>query len=134
MQNRIIELHDSTVSAILEKDFSLVIELRPAYVHSSNGRPGIDPGSGWTQDADLVIREFDQLPIAAELPAWISDGELVVGEERFPNAIPIPLDRKRDNVQLDLVMATAETFSIRGRGVQLNLIGEAQFVEDFRLR
>ncbi len=132
MQNRVIELHDSTVRAITKSDDSLVVEFRPAYVHSSEGRPGLDPGTGWTQDADLVIRECNSWPTAAELPAWISDGELIVGEERYPNVIPIPLDRKRADVRLALVMVTAETFSIRGRGVELKLVGDAQFVENFR--
>ena len=132
VQNRIIELHDSTVGAISRVGNSLVVEFRPAYVHSSDGRPGLDPGTGWAQDADLVIREADCGPTAAELPAWISDGELIVGEERFPNVVPIPLDRRRDEVQLDLVMVTAETFSIRGRGVELKLLGDARFIENFR--
>jgi hypothetical protein len=44
------------LDSISEQDGSIVVKLRPAYIHRSDGVPGIDPGSGWVQDAVIELR------------------------------------------------------------------------------
>jgi hypothetical protein len=44
--NRAFELHDSDVTAVSWVGSELHLEME-AYVHASNGVPGVDGGSGW---------------------------------------------------------------------------------------
>lgn len=45
MPNSAIELHDSAVTARRRRGGRVVLHL-DAYVHVSDGEPGVDPGSG----------------------------------------------------------------------------------------
>ena len=53
--NSEIELHDSVISEIHEIDRTMVVEFAPAYVHTSRGKPGLDAGTGWVQNARLRL-------------------------------------------------------------------------------
>jgi len=66
----------------------VTVRLR-AYVHRSNGRPGFDPGSGWSQPVDVVFtaRVIEERP--AELPFTLADGS-VSGGTTFDGFIPLP--------------------------------------------
>jgi hypothetical protein len=67
--NSIVEIHDSELAGTTLIGRDLALRLEPAYVHRSAGRPGIDRGSGWLQDIDLVISEANVESLPAELPA-----------------------------------------------------------------
>ena len=54
MPNAAIELHDSSVTAIRMEGSDVVIDL-DAYVHVSEGAPGIDAGTGWTQRVRMTV-------------------------------------------------------------------------------
>lgn len=54
MENRAIEIHDSAVDQITLEASAAVLHFPKVYIHSSAGRPAIDAGTGWTQEA--VIR------------------------------------------------------------------------------
>jgi hypothetical protein len=49
-----IELHDSTMEVVVEKD-ALVIVLRPAYVHHWELLSGAWKGTGRTQEAHIRV-------------------------------------------------------------------------------
>ena len=49
-----IEVHDSTVQRITDVSGSVSIDLS-AYIHKSDGRLGIDRGTGWVQEARLTF-------------------------------------------------------------------------------
>src|SRR5262245_59103732 len=78
--NSEVEIHDSTLASITPDGHDLVLCLAPAYVHRSAGRPGIDQGSGWLQDIDLVISEAVVESLPSEFPVDLSDGSFSVGE------------------------------------------------------
>jgi hypothetical protein len=61
--NAAIELHDSQVVAVESATGTIIVWLA-AYVHRSDGRPGFDPGSGWSQ---RVALEFG----GTEVPAGV---------------------------------------------------------------
>ena len=54
MQNRAVEIHDSAIDQIILEGSVAVLRFPKVYIHSSEGRPAIDAGTGWTQEA--VIR------------------------------------------------------------------------------
>src|SRR3954447_25869367 len=87
--NNAVEIHDSTLAGVNNRGRDVVVRLVPAYVHCSEGRPGIDPGSGWLQDIDLVFRDAVIESLPSQLPSSLSDGDLCTGEGRWENGIPL---------------------------------------------
>lgn len=58
-------------------------------MHRSNGRPGVDPGSGWSHPVDLVFTAgvIEERPDG--LPFTLADGT-VSGGTTFDGFIPLP--------------------------------------------
>ena len=127
--NSEIELHDSTLDSVEMVDRDLVIRVAPAYVHRSARRPGIDPGTGWVQDVDLVVFEAVVESLPSELPCWLADGTLVVGEATWDNTIPLPLAAVGD-VFLSAITANSEHLVVRGEGIKAVPRGEPTYVEE----
>ncbi|MDG3004808.1 hypothetical protein [Paludisphaera mucosa] len=128
--NTAVELHDSTLAGMTHDGRDLVLRLSPAYVHRSTGRPGVDPGSGWLQDVDLVIFEamVDTLP--SEFPVDLSDGSFSVGEVLWDNSIPLPL-AVTGAVTLTAVTCGGEFLTVRGTGASTVMHGESRYFEQF---
>lgn len=129
MQNRFIELHDSKVEGIRIDNKNIFLTFSGAYVHKSKGRPAHDPGSGWSQRIQLEFVNASLDGRIMGLPDRISDGELEVGKTRS-GGISIPFDSK-DAVLLSLVFQSGNEIQIFGEKMNLNEIGEAEYVEEF---
>lgn len=127
--NAAIEIHDSTVAEIGERDGAVVVHFKPAYIHKSKGRPAFDSGTGWVQEARLI---FSEASLSGDLPDWpcdILDGEITLGSERHSNLIPVPLEVAKFTEQR-LVCDDIHTVTVTGRGVRLELVGEPRYVEE----
>jgi len=132
MKNRAIEIHDSTLDAISVRDGEAVLHFRRAYIHESEGTPGLDAGSGWVQEARLLIRDAVVTSSFSKFPAdLLLGGQITLGNAVLSNVIPIPLNRK-EFVELCLESSNDEAVSITGSSAELELIGEPQYVEEFR--
>jgi hypothetical protein len=68
MASRKIEIHDSELMSFEVSDDHIILELSPAYIHMSDGRPGIDVGTGWIQNAVIRVRGEGILGSISELP------------------------------------------------------------------
>ena len=55
MQNQVIEIHDSALDRITLEGGTAVLYFPKVYIHSSEGRPAIDAGTCWTQEAVIRI-------------------------------------------------------------------------------
>lgn len=55
MENGASEIHDSAVDQISLEASVTVLQFPEVYRHSSEGRPAIDAGTGWTQEAVIRI-------------------------------------------------------------------------------
>lgn len=130
MTHSVIELHDSTISAVRQQDGTAIIEFTPAYIHKSENRPGIDAGTGWVQDASLRIENVTFEGSLPHLPANVMDGMITINSIEYDNIIPIPLDVLHA-VTLQLDFPTGEHITVKGTGVNLQLNGECKYVEDF---
>jgi hypothetical protein len=128
--NSEVEIHDSTLVGIIPDGRDLVLRLAPAYVHRSAGRPGIDQGSGWLQDIDLVIFEAVVESLPSESPVDLNDGSFSVGETRWENFIPLPL-AVSGIVSLAVVTCRGELLVARGAGASAVTRGELRYLEDF---
>ena len=97
VQNRAIEIHDSALDRITLEGDVAVLHFPQVYIHSSEGRPAIDAGSGWTQEAVIRIGnghidgKFSQESRDGG-SHHLSDGSLRISGSVFDNLIPIPLD------------------------------------------
>ena len=88
-----LELHDSRISNI-ELDHGLVtIHFSHAYIHKSKGKPGRDSGTGWSQEADLILYGVTLLKPFPELLGTISEAYLEVGGIKH-ELVPLPFKRK----------------------------------------
>ena len=112
-------------------DGTVTVHFLPAYLHKSEGRPGLDPGTGWVQEARLFFAEASVSGDVPDFPCEVVEGELVVGAERYDNAIPVPLEVTA-HVELRLVFDATHTVAISGRSVRLELLGEPRYVEEFK--
>lgn len=130
MKNRTIELHDSTVSGVQERTGFIEILLDTAYIHESEGRPGIDSGTGWTQCVRLI---FHSPVIAGVWPAFPRDiwtGSLEVGRTVYENGIPLPVYTSAP-AKLALVFVSGEEVVVSGSRMDIETVGEANYVEQF---
>jgi len=133
MPNRAIEIHDSVLTQISffqnEARFHL-----SAYIHQSEGIPGQDSGSGWIQEAIIRIQDAQMKGSFSELPVTLSDGQFWLGHNNLMNLIPVPIRRFKVDLKLRLEAwkQVKEVVIVTGTEVELELIGQPKYVEEFR--
>lgn len=126
MPNRAIEFHDSTFDSCEMEGSNLTLRFSAAYIHESNGEPGIDAGSGWIQEVRLHVDGASLSGEIPELPCDLWDGNIRLGDDLF-QMVPIPLDYT-GTVEINL-----EDGKLRvvGKRVQLELVGKPKYIEEF---
>ncbi len=128
--NSLIELHDTKVEATTEVGTQIILLLR-VYIHRSEGRPGIDAGTGWIQAAALVFSEATFEGDFMELPADISNGLLTLDGRETPNEIALPFAHTGE-IALEFSLMTGAKITIRGNSAALTLLGDAVYIEEFK--
>jgi hypothetical protein len=123
-----LELHDSRVSQIDLSDGSAAIYFSHAYIHKSTGTPGRDRGTGWSQEARLVLAEATASGPLPVLPNTISEGFLEVGGIRH-ELIPLPF-RRKVGARLNLVFIDGFQMELMGKRPYIELLGTAIYLED----
>lgn len=98
MPNSIIELHDSRMTRIRSEGSAVVLELN-AYIHVSDGIPGVDAGTGWRQPIRMTIEGAVVRKDFEGEGLWITDGTIRVWPElaRESDASGLRRDRKSRN-------------------------------------
>jgi len=67
------------------------------------------------------------------LPVDLWDGEITIGESRSDNEIPVPLRYEgKTELRLEALRQAQEVVTFSGNGVEMELIGEPQYLEEFR--
>jgi hypothetical protein len=127
MPNRAIEFHDSTFDGTRQQGNDLTLRFSAAYIHESSGKPGVDAGSGWVQEALLHVRGGSVTGKIRELPCDLWNGALRLGDKSF-EMIPIPLDY---DGQVEISLEQDGSMRIAGTRVRLELIGTPSYVEEF---
>ena len=124
-----LELHDSRVACIDLTDGIATIQFSHAYIHKSRGTPGRDRGTGWSQEAQLILREAAASDPLPPLPNTISAGFVEVGGIRH-QLIPLPFKRKV-GAKLFLEFVDGTQIAITGKRPVLELLGVPIYLEDF---
>ncbi len=132
MLNRCVEIHDSILAAVSFSLGEARLDFSSVYIHQSEGAPGRDAGSGWTQQAILRINNARVERTFFKFPVTLSEGSLQLGNETFDNEIPVPL-RHDGSIALRLIGSEGgEVVSFTGSGAELELLGDPEYVEEFR--
>jgi hypothetical protein len=126
--NQSIELHDSTVVAIRESGGEVQLDLE-AYVHRTEGRPGIDPGTGWRMPVRMTIASATVVRAFRGDSLWIIDGAITVGSTVFENMIPVAFDSV-DEIEMRFSGGEG-SLTVTGKGLRVEPTGEAEYVEEF---
>jgi hypothetical protein len=128
--NAAIELHDSELASVNVFGKDVRIALRPAYIHKSLREPGVDTGTGWVQDIDLVIENGLVEGELSKLPVELGTGQLCFDGHSISNVLPLPLDRI-GAVEVTLEPMWGGMVQVRGSRIRVELVGEAKYVEEF---
>jgi hypothetical protein len=123
-----IEFHDSTLTAINASAATREIVL-DAYVHRWELIDGEWRGTGWEQPVRIVMQNAVGPSHKWALPAAISDGELRTSAVAGGMLVPLPF-KSSDDFDLSLRLMDASVVDISGRGLQIEAVGEARFIED----
>ena len=123
-------MHDSRVSHIELTAGLASVHFSHSYIHKSTGAPGRDPGTGWSQEARLVLSDVESLGLLPLLPNTISEGFLEVGGIKH-QLIPLPFRRKVGG-KLSLVFVDGSELEIIGNKPFIELCGAPMYLEDFR--
>ena len=127
--NAALELHDSKVSAAQEAGGTLRLLFSAAYIHHSEGRPGIDPGAGFVQPAELVFSGASWHGLSPECAGPLSDGTLTAGGESF-SLIPFPFSVTGE-LKAEFVFVSGAVLSVSAKSVACSCAGEPRFVETY---
>jgi hypothetical protein len=129
--NSSIEIHDTEIAEIRCFDTGVTIRFAHAYVHRSEGRPGVDAGTGWSQEAELFVSEAILIGKVPPLPCLLTGGTLEIGSRSHENMIPLPLD-SQESVTITLSFGCLDfEIEVKGNGGRVPLIGSASKTEDF---
>jgi hypothetical protein len=133
MANRSVEIHDSVLAGVSLLQGEARLHFSSVYIHQSEGVPGRDAGSVWIQEAVLRITTARMQGSFVEFPVDLCDGKIQIGNQILENEIPLPL-RLNGPVALHLqAMGKEQTaVSFTGTGAELELLGEAKYIEPFR--
>src|ERR1700679_93737 len=115
--NAAIELHDSKCLMVETNNEGRGFVLLDAYVHRSDGEPGVASGEGGFQ---RIRFRFDGVSVDGEvgdLPAYIYEGSLVIGESVQENMVQFPM-KSSDAVRLSMMISEdARVIVVAGIGL-----------------
>src|ERR1700733_6359087 len=130
MTNRAMEFHDSTFDGLDRDGANLTLRFSAAYIHESEGEPGLDAGIGWFQEVRLHFANASSGSMS-ELPCYLWDGQISLAGESL-QMVPIPLEHS-GKVDLKLIEngQVDGQVEVTGTHVRLELCGEPKHLEKF---
>ncbi len=126
-----MEFHDSTFDGLERDGSNLTLRFSAAYIHESEGEPGLDAGISWIQEVRLHFRNASTRGSMSELPCYLWDGQISLAGESL-QMVPVPLEYS-GTVELKLVengQVDAQV-EVAGTHVRMELSGEPTHVEKF---
>ena len=117
-----IELHDSDLSRIVQKEKAVHVYLTPAYIHRD--------GKGWTQDVEIIINEATVKGAEVEFPSLLDDGYMKTQLGPYHNLLNIPFATEGP-VELELELMSGRIITITGSGITHEFKNERLFVEEY---
>lgn len=128
--NSALEFHDSEVEEIRMLGDSLYVTFRAAYVHRSEGRPGVDAGSGYLQAAEMIFSQAQYSETAGPCAGAVSDGVVSAEGAEFVNVIPLPFSLA-GQVSARIAFVSGGALIVTGSSVSCVATGPARHVEAY---
>jgi hypothetical protein len=127
--NSALELHDSEIHQITIFEDQLHLEFSSAYIHRSTGRPGIDAGSGYIQEAQIIFSNAICSGLSNECSGPLSDGFIRVDLDEF-YLIALPFNAS-GLICAEFVFSSGATLNVTAKAVTCSCLGEPTYVESF---
>ena len=124
-----IELHDSELLAIELDSSGNGAVILDAYVHRTDGEPGISPGDGGVQRVRFSIEMMSTAGEIGSLPTGIYEGSLTLDNSNHRNMVPLPLQAGGNSTLTLMLGDDARLIHISGKNVFVEPEGEFRFVE-----
>ena len=124
-----LEFHDSKIASVEQSGNSLILHFSSAYIHHSEGNPGVSSGEVFSQPALLEFTCASWSEWLPSQPEAISDGEIVVNGEAL-SLIPCKFQLSSP-VKARFVLVSGRTVTISAASINLKLTGAAHWVESY---
>ena len=127
--NKSLEFHDSTVSMVRAVGADLIVSFSEVYVHHSLGEPGVSPGEGFVQPAELVFSVALWTGVLGNAVGSISRGRISVDGQPL-SLLPLPFTTA-SAVTAQLVFVSGAVLEVSAASAMCRATGTALFVERF---
>ena len=127
--NQSLELHDSVVSDVRVAGSSIIVSFSGAYIHRSNGEPGVSPGEGFIQSAELVFAQASSPSDLRSACGAISEGHIAMGEQQLC-LLPLPFAAPAA-ITAELIFSSGHSLRVFASSATCNASGNPRFVERF---
>ena len=127
--NQAIELHDTECLAVEVDDQGCGSVLLDAYVHRTEGQPGISPGEGGVQ---RIRVKFGAMTIKGEvgpLPSYVYEGSLTVWSTVQDNMVPFPASSSEAATLSMMLSDDARIVVVSGVTISIEAESDFRFVE-----
>ena len=131
MPNRAMEFHDSTFDGFDQDGTKLTLRFSAAFIHESDGEPGVDAGIDWVQEVRLHFENASITGSMSQLPCYLWDGQLSLADKSI-QMVPVPLEyigkvklKLVENGEIDTAIEVTAT------RVEMELRGEPKSRENF---
>jgi hypothetical protein len=129
--NTAIEMHDSECLEVEIDEQGNGFVLLDAYVHRTDGNPGISSGQGGIQRIRIKVAHITIEGNVGALPATVYEGSVALKESVQRNIIPLPAS-SAEKFELEMMLAEdARIIVVAGTGVSIEAEGDFRFVEPF---
>ena len=125
-----IEFHGSDVVELQVADATLQMIFEPAYVHRSEGRPGVDSGSGFLQPAEIVFTGAQVSEKDGPCTGAIAEGLISVSGKKYDSVFPLPFNAT-GKVAAEFTFESGAVLSITASAVSCASTGPAQLVDGY---
>ncbi len=125
-----LEFHDSDVVELRASETTLHMIFEPAYVHRSEGRPGVDAGSGFLQPAEIVFSGAKLTEKDGPCSGAISEGVITVSGKRFDSVLPLPFNQS-GKASAEFTFESGAVLSVTATGVSCASTGPAVLVDGY---
>ena len=125
-----LEFHDSDVVELREVDGTLHLIFEPAYVHRSEGRPGVDAGSGFLQPAEIVFAGAKFTERDGPCKGSISEALVSVSGKKYDSVFPLPFNAS-GRVSAEFTFESGAVLSVTATGVSCASTGPAELVDSY---
>jgi hypothetical protein len=127
--NASIEIHDSEVQLAEGENGTFRLFFSAGYVHESEGRPGLDAGTGYLQPAELVFGEASWSEPVTEGIGRLSGGWVSINGEKL-SLVPLPFSASGE-ISAEFIFASGAAISVSASSVECISRGKARFVENY---